>query len=201
MSAGGAIGLPTDNPFAWCNNFFDEDFINSDDFMPNWPPALDNVDWAADLDDQSQGGFLDLWTTKIQNEAKLEDHTCMCGICKRDAEARELQRRCPQKIRDVAIRNPELTTRQGQVVLILGNMIDIVLGFLGRFATLAARVAAGASRLAQLVSKGEKFLSIARKGEKITSKGPDDMKDAARKITKNDKLWKSYLRGKAPDVR
>lgn len=83
---------------------------------------------------------------------------------------------------------------------ITGNVVEIILDFVSVFSSVAARIASGASRLVQLVQKSEKFLSVAKKGEKILSKGADDMKDAAGKITKNDKLWKNCLRGKAPDA-
>lgn len=198
MRVGGAAGLPKDNPFEWCSNWFDEEYVNDDQMMTYWPSTLTDVDWSINMDDQGDTGFLHLWTDKINQEAAT-DAVCHCGICTRDnGEALELQKRCPPRTRDIAIRNADLITRQSTLPII-GSIIEVVLSFLSRFMTVAARVAAGASRLVQLINKGEKFLKIARKGEKVLSKGADDMKNAADKISKNNKLWQNCLRGKGPN--
>ncbi|KAL9617621.1 MAG: hypothetical protein Q9160_007587 [Pyrenula sp. 1 TL-2023] len=221
MGVGGAIGLPGGDPYSWCNNWFDENFINDDQLMTYWSRDLTDIDWNVNMDDQSENGFLSLWTKRIQNEEERDSEHCTCGICSRDLdELREVEKRCPAKkrdeeqarwkreqaelakTRDLALRhanaNAALMTRQAQAVPIIGNIVEVVLEFLGVFSRFASTIARGASRLMQLVKKGEKFLSVARKGEKINSKGPDDMKDAASKISKNDNLWKACLRGKGP---
>ncbi|KAL9622806.1 MAG: hypothetical protein Q9160_002925 [Pyrenula sp. 1 TL-2023] len=217
MDVGGTFGLPEDDPFEWCNNWFNEDFVNNDDMMSYWEDDLTDVDWNVNMNDESDGGFLHMWTAEIEAQPVPDAYTgvCFCGICNRgltemrDLEKRELERRCPYKAkvktRDVALRDTRLRSRQFQFIPFAGEIISVILEFLGDFVSVGARLASlarAATRIASLIKRGEKFVSIAKKGEKIVSKGFDDMKDAAGKIRKFDdgKLWKNCLRGKGPNA-
>lgn len=220
MDVGGTYGLPEDDPFEWCDDWFNEDFVDNDDMMSYWEDDLTDIDWNVNMNDESDGGFLHKWTAEIEAQPVPDVYTgvCFCGICNRGVsemrqlQKRELERRCPPKAkakakakpkaRDVALRDTRLSPRQLPIPFI-GDIIGIVLEFLGDFITVGSRLASlaqAATRIATLIKRGEQFVSIARKGEKILSKGFDDMKDAAGKIRKFDdsKLWKNCLRGKGP---
>lgn len=213
MDVGVDSGLPEDDPFEWCDNWFNEDFVDDDLMMTYWPAELSEIDWNVNMNDQSDGGFLHQWSAQIESLPVPDVYTgvCFCGICNRgvsemrDLEKRELEKRCPpkkQKTRDVAVRDTRLGARQLPIPII-GEIIGVILEFLGDFVSVGSRLASlarAATRIATLIKRGEKFANIAKKGEQIKSKGFDDMKDAAGKMSKFDdgKLWKSCLRGKAP---
>ncbi|KAI9674539.1 MAG: hypothetical protein M1817_001877 [Caeruleum heppii] len=154
---------------AFSDEFFDEDFVSSDEMLQYWPADIPDVDETVNLDSDE---FLEGWIGPISNSDWLL--TPMTPFKRRslqDDAADEIQ--SPHEKRFIP------------------GIIGAILGFIGRAAPVITRFGATAgSRLAGATAR------LAKAGR--SSQSLSKMKDAASKVSK-DKNWQRCLKGKGPE--
>ncbi|KAL9618116.1 MAG: hypothetical protein Q9160_007123 [Pyrenula sp. 1 TL-2023] len=207
--------LPAADPFQWASEYFDEDFVGSDDMMQNWP---DDVSYTreADIDfDKMQHAWMKQVNDIKEDEEWDQNHPSICGLI-----AGGKNKRCQgKKVRRDGPMGPSLplpvpisnvrsmiprakhSKRQFQI---LGAILEACGIFLRAASGIIPDIVTSATRLASLVARGARqALSLARSGASKASR--QEMKDATEKIVKDAekkeirKEWKNCLSGKGPD--
>jgi membrane-associated HD superfamily phosphohydrolase len=214
-----------EHPYDWTTDYFDEEFVASDERLKDWPQDIDVEQISADVDTDA---FLKKWDQYIDDH-KREPHSCQF------IGKRSLERRCSQKrsfeewygddepatrfnnasslvqrhigpvfhadasARDITI------TPSGMHELEKRNPLALLFEILAQFGTrlavqLTARatatVAANSPRLANLLKTPERLFQTAAKGQG-TKAGQKGMDGAKEAIKKDAKrYWKCLKEGK-----
>ncbi|KAH7346963.1 hypothetical protein BKA66DRAFT_614464 [Pyrenochaeta sp. MPI-SDFR-AT-0127] len=208
-----------EHPYDWTTDYFDEEFVGSDDRLQEWPQEADVNQISADVNTEA---FLKKWDEYIDDH-KRTGHSCnFIG-------KRSLDRRCSQKrtvgewygdsnmdnhsydisslivreVRPVSV--PELASRNIEE---LGKrnpfafLFSILAQFGGRLAVsvtarATASVAANSPRLATLLKTPDRLFQIAKKGQG-TKAGTKGMENAKLAIKKDYKRWLKCLKEGVP---
>jgi hypothetical protein len=196
-----------EHPYSWTTEFFDEDFMESNDILEYWPSDL--ADFDPNTDDLDKDDWLNKWSQIIQSRMLKEDDT----NC--DGTSNSKVKRCPVR-RDLgpaeyALSTPEpssappATTERGLIVLeerqgIPGIIVSIA-SFLLRLASIFGKIKPAVDAIAKLVPRltgltKERLFTLAKPGQGAAG-GREAMKNAAQKIAQNQN-WKSCLQAGQP---
>ncbi|KAF2653778.1 hypothetical protein K491DRAFT_717745 [Lophiostoma macrostomum CBS 122681] len=196
-----------EHPYSWTTDYFDEDFVQSDDILTYWPSDLGDFD--PNTDDLDKDDWLNKWSDMIQGRMLKEDDTNCEGT------SNNKHKRCPVR-RDVNIVDhtiptprtssaPLATTERGLIVLedrqSIPGIVVSVISFLVRLASIFGRFTDAVSTIAKLVPRlagltKDNIFNLAKPG-KGASGGREAMKNAAQKISQN-KNWKNCLQAGEP---
>lgn len=210
--------LDGEHPYDWTTDYFDEEFVSSDERLQDWPDEI-NVDEISS--DVNVDAFLKKWDEYIDDR--------MRPVTSCWSKKRSLARRCPQrKSLDEGHDDLELATHstnvssfyQGHTVAVqhLGHLprstaelekrnplVILILSLSGFFtrvavqlvARAAASIAARAPRLASLAKNPDRLFQVAARGQGAKS-GQQGMKDAAKAIRQDYKRWAKCLKEGVP---
>jgi membrane-associated HD superfamily phosphohydrolase len=214
-----------EHPYDWTTDYFDEEFVGSDERLKDWPQDIDVEQISADVDTEA---FLKKWDEYIDDH-KRQGHSCTF-IGKRSLDRRCSQRRSleewyggvdldtrfdntsalvqrhvgPVFHADISLRDIA-TLPHGMHELDKRNPIAWLFEILAQFGTrmavqVAARatasVAANSPRLANLLKTPERLFQTAAKGQG-TKAGQKGMEGAKEAIKKDAKrYWKCLKEGK-----
>jgi hypothetical protein len=207
-----------EHPYDWTTDYFDEEFVDSDDRLEDWPNDIDVEQISADVDHDA---FLKAWSEMI-DDRKRKPNPCT-GVGKRSLESRGSQRRSSEEwygddeldtrsynsstlveVYTGPVHPSEMSAR-GTGELEERNPLLLIFQILAQFETrlgvsLASRasasVAAHAPRLAQLMKTPERLFQIAKTGQG-TRAGAQGMKNA-RQTIKSDFRWKKCIKNGLP---
>lgn len=207
-----------EHPYDWTTDFFDEEFVSSDERLQDWPDEI-NVDEISP--DVNIDAFLNQWDEYIDDHRRAQ-YSCW-------GKKRSLERRCPQRrsLDDDWYDDFELVTlsrngsilHQGELIPVNHRsqsaydivqlekrnpfaLLGILAGFFTRLgvqlvARASASVAARTPRLAFLVKSPDRLFQIAARGQG-TKAGQDGMKAAAKTIRSDYKRWAKCLKEGLP---
>tara|TARA_R110002003_G_scaffold9_5_gene391 strand:- start:24142 stop:25212 length:1071 start_codon:yes stop_codon:yes gene_type:complete len=210
-----------EHPYDWTTDYFDEDFISSDDRLKEWPVDIDVEKISADVDTEA---FLKKWDEYIDDHKRVSQSCNFVG-------KRSLERRCSQKrsleewypYGDLDLSNrvdntsslhqrhlepahhPEISFRDIEPVQ-KRNLFAALFVALAQFGTrlgvqVAARatasVAASSPRLANLLKTPERLFQTAPKGQG-TKAGQKGMESAKEAIKKDNQRWLKCLKEGLP---
>ncbi|KAJ5105234.1 hypothetical protein NUU61_002581 [Penicillium alfredii] len=209
--------MDDDSALDYCSNYFDHDFVTSDDMLQYWPSSLslDAVNTSIDLDSDD---FINPWMAEVKQKNDIA-YLGACGNphgigCKRSydtiddventdsskntdlAVPRGLDSNPPVVTSDLVVRETELAETGGLERRQFQILIEIILAFLGRAVPAFLRLTSLSGRLAKLATQGRGALSIAKRGQAV-AKDAKSMADAAKSISK-DKNWEKCLKGEKP---
>ncbi|KAH8711914.1 hypothetical protein GQ44DRAFT_626345 [Phaeosphaeriaceae sp. PMI808] len=208
-----------DSPYSWTTDYFDEEFVGSDDRLTEWPQEIDINQISANVDTNA---FLKQWDEEI-NERKRRGSSCNF------VGKRSLGRRCSQKrsmgewYDDINLdtrpdNTSSLIERNVEQVYYPENrspdteelekrnpfalLFNILAQFGGKLGMqvltrATSSVAASSPRLASLLKNPDRLFQIAAKGQgtKAGTKGMDNAKMA---IKKDYKRWLKCLKEGLP---
>jgi len=207
-----------EHPYDWTTDYFDEEFVGSDDRLKDWPPDLDVEKISADVDTQA---FLKQWDEAIDDKKRI-GHSCT--YVKRSLDPRCSQRRSLEGLYDDSDLDTQFSnsssllqrhmdpiydsriTSNGIQELEKRNPLAALLSLLGIFgsrlatqviARATASVAAQAPRLANLIQNPGRLFQIASKG-KGAKGGQPAMQSAKQAIMKDNKRWLKCLKDGIP---
>lgn len=208
-----------ENPYDWTTDYFDEEFVGSDDRVIDWPLEIDIAQISADVDTDA---FLKTWDEYIDEHKRTASSCNFMG-------KRSLERRCSQKRstkewngglimdtqspnissvieRDIGpVHDPKGTLRDIDN-LEKRNLLIALFEFLGIFggrmavsivARATATVAARSPRLAGLLKNPDRMFQVAAKGQG-TKAGSKGMENAKRAIKQDYKRWLKCLKDGKP---
>jgi hypothetical protein len=208
-----------DHPYDWTTDYFDEDFVGSDDRLQDWPEDIDVEQISAEVD---QEAFLKKWDEYIDDH-KREYHSCNF-VGKRSLERRCSQRRSlepwngdtelhavnmsSQGVDDISplSQHHPGATSPGASELGKRNPLVLLFELLAQFGTrlgvqitarATASVAASSPRLANLLQNPERLFQIAKTGQGSKA-GQQGMRNAKQTIKADNSMWKSCLKSGIP---
>lgn len=179
--------IPTDvAEFGYSADFFDEEFITSDDMMKYWPADMDDVP-NADTDTVDTDDYVQKFLEAVNKDGWITNHI--------GPGARSAKIQAPsEESKDVSLVPSEtgLTVHhhERRVVQVV---IEAILAFLSRVGPILGRIGTGAARLAKLTKQGG--IRIAKAGK---SKAPRQKQQDAADVTSRSKNWRNCLQGAAP---
>jgi hypothetical protein len=202
-----------EHPYDWTTDYFDEEFISSDDRLSEWPEEVDINKISADVDTEA---FLKKWD-EIIDDKKQKPYSCTYS------RKRSLDRRCSAKrswddwdadfasdalpyhnssliVRDFDVHSSDIDNIEKRNPFAL--LFAVIAQFAGRFAVqitarATASVAANSARLSNLIKTPERLFQIAAKGQG-TKAGVKGMENAKAAIRKDSKRWIKCLREGIP---
>ncbi|KAF2175663.1 hypothetical protein K469DRAFT_701579 [Zopfia rhizophila CBS 207.26] len=199
-------GIDSDNPWEWTTEYFDEDFLQTDEMLDLWPSDIEfNPDIDIDNDD-----FVKYYTDAYQkhlDEIQREElkNSRPCGKNKR----------CIAKRGEIEIEvdeGPEVEVEKGPVEVeaeVLDErgepvekrffqIIPAILAFLGRAASIAVRfiprIAQVSTRLGNILKDQARLFRVAAPGKGASVQG---MRQAAQQIVKSP-YFRSCIKGGKP---
>ena len=207
-----------ESPYEWTSDYFDEEFISSDDRLNDWPPDLKVDQISTDVDEKK---WLKKWNDDIDERRQSLHNNCNF-VGKRSLERRCSQKRSldgywfdlddnlmqsasnnvtPPEIEDyvpaadlVIVPSHELEKRNIGWLLILTSFgTRVAQNFVSRA---TAAVAARSIRLQNLLKAPDRLFQIAKTGQgtKAGSRGMQNAQEAVRK----DKNWLECLKEGIP---
>jgi hypothetical protein len=208
-----------EHPYDWKTDYFDEEFVDSDDRLEGWPNDIDVEQISVDV---NHDAFLKKWNELI-NDRKRKPNSCT-GVGKRSLEGRCSQKRSSKEwygddeldtpsynsstlvethtgpvhtsemsahgTRELEERNPLLLI--SQILAQFGTRLGV-----GIASRASASVAAQAPRLAQLMKTPERLFQIAKTGQGARA-GAQGMKNARQIVKKNGPRWKKCIKDGLP---
>lgn len=174
----GVNGVP-DNVYEYTTEWFDENFVESDDILEYWPADLE-IDDNSEVDENAFKTTWGMWKA-------YED-------CEKRVKVRIL---APGETAEVCPPPPSKHRKRffNLIVVFLRVALQVAVDTVLKMGSIAARIGGRFANL--LKSNGNQWFRYADKGKAAARQGVNGMKQAAKYITKN-KHWRNCLQKGRP---